>query len=187
MGRSEIILIVIVHCICVPFLCRQIQIRVNGLVAAVYQHNPVFLNDSNIADISAALQNGAELFQKTFFVAFLYCIVFPYFLIQKLVGILALGNNRIDIVHVSNVRINVLVQLFDNGLGVDCGILINRRIGVSYGNKSSHDHGTKNQNRDCCKYGALNTLESYGEVCISVLFIHGSLPAYSIVSQFLSD
>ena len=111
------------------------------------------------------------------------CIVFS-FSDTKAVGILALGNNRIDIVHVSNVRINVLVQLFDNGLGVDCGILINRRIGVSYGNKSSHDHGTKNRT-ETAKYGALNTLESY-VVCISVLLFM-DLSAYSIVSRFLSD
>ena len=60
-------------------------------------------------------------------------------------------------------------------------------IGLMMIKKKKLRQDTKNQNRDCCKYGALNTLESYGEVCISVLFIHGSLPAYSIVSQFLSD
>ena len=93
MGRTETILIIIIYCIGVPLLSGKIQIRIGGLISAVYKHNPIFLHDSNVADVITSFQYRTELFLETLPVPFFYSLILTDTLVQKLIRILAFCNN----------------------------------------------------------------------------------------------
>ena len=57
------------------------------------EHNPIFLHDSNVADVITSFQYRTELFLETLPVPFFYSLILTDTLVQKLIRILAFCNN----------------------------------------------------------------------------------------------
>ena len=109
MGRGEADAHICFQRFCIPFLCGQIQIRIDRLPPFVDQHPPVGSDNTDVKDIAAAVQDRFKLSQDPFSGR----ARIPASE-QVLLHVFAAGYDIGDILHIVDIGINILIHLPDN-------------------------------------------------------------------------
>ena len=155
------------QCICIPVLSRKVQIRIHRFASIIDQSSSTRANDSQIADVTSAVQDGSKLAEES---SPRFCI---YLFVKKIrLHILVAGDQIRNIFHVIYIGINVLIHLPDNRLAVFRRILKNRSIGKTHGHTGNDHNCTEDQNGYRGKNNTLDTFELPYDQSRKTVFFH---------------
>ena len=143
------------------------------------QHSAAFTDNSDISDITPAVQDRLKLIQDTVSRLIINLIV------KKIIlNILTAGDQIGNILHIIYIGVYILVHLLDDRMRIFRRILKNRSIGKTHG-YCCHDHNcNENQKCDRRKNNTLDAFELPDDHSCKSFFVHLRFSlAYSVGVQ----